>query len=444
MATDRYIAALEISSSKVIGAVGAIGKSGQLEIIAVKQEKSIDSVRYGQIQNLEETSNMIYYVLESLERHPAISPREITGVYVGLSGRSLRSIEKEVSINLPDETEITDNIIERLKAKALEADIDSSLEIIDAIPRIYYVGSKSNDTHRPRGMMGHSISAIYDLIVGRQSIQNNLRRVVRDKLELDIKGIVVTPIALGNLVLNEHDKKLGCMLVDIGAETTCVTIYTRGNLVYYATLPMGGRNITFDLKALDVIEDKAEEIKINFGNAIAPAVQSSEKVGDHKMSKISNYVVARAEEIVTNIAEQIRYAGLTEKDIPEGIILCGGGAKLNGMMDLIAKFTGLKVRMAAYPSASPIRLSDLNAQSMECLQLTAIMYEGSKRSDDDCLQLPSAPEPEGIPAENSSTQTRPEPEEQHRKKKGFFSSLGDTLGRIFTPIGEDDEGDELS
>ena len=438
MATDRYIAALEISSSKVIGAVGAIGKSGQLEILAVEQEKSTDSVRYGQIQNIEETSNLINYVLERLERRHSISPREITGVFVGLSGRSIRSIEKKVTLALQDDTEITDDILERLKAKALEADIDSSLEIIDAVPRIFVVGR--NETHRPKGRMGNSISAIYDLIVARPAIRNNLRKVVCDKLGLDIKGIVVTPIATGDLLLNEHEKKLGCMLVDIGAETTSVTIYTLGNLVYYATLPLGGRNITIDLKALNVIEDKAEELKVTFGNAIAPATPSQEMVGPHKLSKISNYVVARAEEMVANIVEQIRYAGLSEKDLPEGIVLCGGGARLNGMVELIEKFTGLKVRMASFPGH--IRMSDPNATGMECLQVAAIMSEGSLRPDIECLQIPSDPAQEPDPAVAAGPQ--PAPEETRRKKKGFFSSIGDTLGRIFTPIGEDDEGDELS
>ncbi len=440
MATDRYIAALEISSSKVIGAVGAVGKSGQLEILAVEQEKSTDSVRYGHIQNIEETSNLINYVLERLERRPGIAPREITGVYVGLSGRSLRNIEKEVSLTLPDDTEITDNIIERLKTKALEADIENSLEIIDAVPRIFTVGR--TETHRPKGMMGNHISAIYDLIVGRPSIQNNLRRVVIDKLGLDIKGTVVTPIATANLVLNEHEKKLGCMLVDIGAETTSITIFTRGNMVYYTTLPLGGRNITLDLKALNVIEDKAEELKVTFGNALSPNIPSQEMVGPHKLSTISNYVVARAEEIVANIVEQVRYAGLTEKDIPEGIIVCGGGARLNGMVDLIGKFSGLKVRMATFPGF--IRMSDPNGQGIESIQMAAIMYEGSKKDGEDCLQIPAAPEPEPS-VEETPQPVDPQPKTGRNKKTGggFFNRIGTTLGRIFTPIGEEDDGDEL-
>ena len=438
MATDRYIAALEISSSKVIGAVGAVGKSGQLEILAIEQEKNTDSVRYGQIQNIEETYNHIICVLERLERRPNISPREITGVYVGISGRSLRSIRKDVSLSLPDDTDITDSILERLKRGAMEADIESSLEIVDAIPRIFTVGK--DETHRPKGRMGNNISAIYDLIVARPIIQSNLKRVVKDRLDLDIKGIVVTPLATGEIALNEHEKKLGCMLVDIGAETTTVTIYTRGNLVYFATLPFGGRNITFDLMELNELEDKAEEFKINFGNAIAPTVPSQVKVGNHKQSDISNYVVARSEEIVANLVEQIKYAGLTEKDIPEGIVLCGGGSRLNGMTELIGKFTGLKVRMATLPHY--IRMSDSNGLSMESLQVAAIMHEASKNADEDCLQIPPAPEPEK-PEEEPKPAPKPNPKPKP-DKPGFFGRIGNTLGRIFTPIGEDDEGDELT
>lgn len=441
MATDRYIAALEISSSKVIGAIGVIGKSGQLEILAVEQEKSTDAVRYGQIQNIEDTSVRINYVLERLERRPGIAPREINGVYAGLSGRSLRSIEKEVNLSLPDDTEITDLILERLKKKALDADLDTSLEVVDAVPRIYTVGR--TETQRPKGMMSNHITAIYDLIVARPIIRSNLKRVI-DRLDLDLKGIVVTPIATGDMVLNEHEKNLGCMLVDIGAETTSVTIYTKGHLVYYATLPLGGRNITLDLKSLNILEEKAEELKVTFGHAIAPVTPSQETVGPHKLSQISQYVVARAEEIAANIVEQVRYAKLTEKDIPEGVVLCGGGARLNGMVELIEKFSGMKVRMASYPST--IRMSDPNGHGTESLQVAAILYEGSKHPDDEgCLQIPAAPEPE--PPMDPDPQPEPtqhKPDGGKKPKQNVFTRWGNALGRFFTPLGDDDDGDELT
>ncbi len=440
MATDKYIAALEISSSKVIGAVGAVGKSGQLEILAIEQEKGADSVRYGQIQNIGDTYNKIDYVLERLRRRPNIAPKEIIGVYVGISGRSLRNIRKDVTLALPDDTDITDDIIERLKRSAMEADLDSSLEIVDAIPRYFTVGK--TETQRPKGMMSNNISAVYDLIVARPIIQSNIKRVVKDRLDLDIRGIVITPLATGEIALNEHEKKLGCMLVDMGAETTTVTIYSRGNLVYFATLPFGGRNITLDLMELNELEDKAEELKINSGNAMSTSVLSQLKVGNHKQSEINNYVVARSEEIVANIVEQIKYAGLTEKDIPEGIVLCGGGARLNGMMELIGKFTGLKVRMANLPHY--IRMTDINGQSMESLQIAAIIYAASKTAEDDCLQIPAPPEPEEEPEEKIEKIEETRDKKTKPKKPGIFGGIVKKMGEWFTPIGEDDDGDELT
>lgn len=438
MKKETYIAALEISSSKVIGAIAVAGTSGQLQIIAAEQEKSIDTVRYGQIQNTEETYELTNYVLERLERRPNISPREIAGVYVGISGRSLRSISIDVAISLPEDTEITEDIVRRLKAQALDADIDNSLEIIDAIPRVFRIGK--SESQRPIGRIANGIAATYDLIVARPALQNNLKRVIIDKLGLQLKGIVVTPLAIGKTVLTEQEKKLGCMLVDLGAETTTVTIYNRGNLVYFATLPLGGRNITRDLTSLNELEEKAEEFKLTFGNAIAPATPSQVQVGRHKQSQISNIVVARSEEIVANIVEQVHYAGLTEKDIPEGIILCGGGARLNGIMELIGKFSGVKVRMASLPSF--IKVEDPRSQGFEMLQVASILYAGAEKADPECLVSPelqtSTDTPE-IPAA-----AVPDPEPIKPKKPSFFSKIGNTLGKMFTPIGDDDEGDELN
>ncbi len=137
MSEERYIAAIEISSSKIIGAVGRVHSSGQVDIIAVEQEKSSESVRYGIIQNLEETSTRLARVLERLERKPAVSPRKIRSVFVGLSGRSLRSIPTTVRLNLPDDSEITDEILARLRSDALDAAIENTLEVVDAVPRKY-------------------------------------------------------------------------------------------------------------------------------------------------------------------------------------------------------------------------------------------------------------------------------------------------------------------
>ena len=140
MSEERYIAAIEISSSKVIGVVGRAHPGGQVDIIAVEQEKSIEGVRYGIIQTLADTSRRRARILEKMERRSSVAPRKIKSLFVGLSGRSLRSIPTTVKLNLPDETEITDDILERLRKDANAAAIDNTLEIVDVEPRRYRIG----------------------------------------------------------------------------------------------------------------------------------------------------------------------------------------------------------------------------------------------------------------------------------------------------------------
>lgn len=292
--SDRYIAAIEISSSKIIGAVGRISSDGELNVIALEQEqqKGEEAVRYGIIHNLEETSMRIARIIANLERKPELGHRKIKGAFVGLSGRSVKSIPTNVSINLARDTEITTEILNRLKGDALRTAIDPSLEIVDAVPRTYRVGN--TDTISPKGIVGNSISATFDLIVCRPELKRNITRTIVEKLNLRIEGFIVTALAAAHLILTPDEKRLGCMLVDMGAETTTVTIHKNGCMRYFATIPMGGRNITRDITSLNMLEEKAEETKITSGNAIAPDIPSTLNINGIKHSDISNLIVARA------------------------------------------------------------------------------------------------------------------------------------------------------
>lgn len=437
MNEERYVAAIEISSSKIVMAVGKTRAGGRLDIIASEQEKCVEAVRYGIIQNLEETYLRINRLKEKLERRPAISPLKIEEVYVGMSARSLRSIRTEVSINLAEDTEITDDIIERLRMQALDSAIDSSLEVVDAVPRTYCVGRI--ETLSPKGNIGNSISGVFDLIVCRPEVKRNLVKVLQEKSGLKIAGIVVTALSTGQLILSSEEKRLGCMLVDMGAETTTVTIYKNGHMNYYATLPLGGRNITRDITSLNILEERAEEIKITSGNAIPRENVSSINYNGVRDSDVSNYIVARSEEIVANILEQIAYCKLKENDLPGGIICIGGGSKLNGILDLLASESGLPVKRGQIPDY--VKLEDTGSSSLEMIEVASVLYTGAMSGDVDCLKEPRQEElpvtgtgnPEELPEE-----TPRERAERREKKNRIFSKLKDRISGMFRSDFDDD------
>lgn len=438
MSEERNIAAIEISSSKIMAAVGRTCGDGRLEVVAIEQEKAVDATRYGIIANLEETSVRAARIIDRLEQRTGVAPLRIKGVFVGLSGRSLRSIPTEVSLSLPDDTEISDDIISRLRADAMRASVDSTLEVIDAVPREFKVGKTV--THSPKGMVGNFIQATFDLIVCRQELKRNLTRTVADKLGLRIEGFVVTALATAHLILTSDEKRLGCMLVDMGAETTTVSIYCKGSLRYFATLPLGGRNITRDITSLTVLEENAEDIKKTSGNAISCETASSVNVNGLKQSDVSNLVVARSEEIVANIIEQIEYAGLKDKDLSGGIICIGGGARLQGMTDLLAQQSTMPVRRGKLPSY--VTIDEMRNSGMDCEQVVSVMYAGATLCDTECLEEPERAElpATGVPAEPTVSDSK-DYNDAPRKKGAMMDKFKKRLASMFG--GEPTDNSEL-
>ena len=440
---ERYIAAIEISSSKVIGAIGKTDGQGRLEVIAVHRETGIEAVRHGVIHNLEETSMRINNTLKRLQEYKAIAPRKVSGVFVGLSGRSMRSIQVRTSVSLQEDSEITDEVLERLRRQALNSDIDSSLEIIDAVPRIYKIGK--SETLSPKGMVGNDISAVFDLIVCRPELTRNLTRTVSEKLHLRIEGMIVTALATGALIPNRDEKRLGCVLVDMGAETTTVSIYKNGSLYYLSTIPLGGRNITRDLTSLNMLEERAEDIKITTGVAVPRASSPSGMKGGVPVAEINNYVQARAGEIVANIVEQIDYAGLKSTDLPGGMIVIGGASRLNQMEQLLHDESNLKVRRGKLPEY--VEVLDPKAQQTELMEVVSILYAGATHSSANCLEIPAE---QGLPSngeasddDNDEYEDERERRRKQRKKNDNqrVSWLKDRLSRLF--VSDEDNSDSL-
>ena len=377
----RYIVAFEIGSSKIRGAVGVVDNSGVVDVIAVEEEKLTDRVRYGCIQNVD-VANAIDTVVERLQAYPAVEPRTITGVYVGLGGRSLTSTMVDVSMQLPVETEITEPIITELKKRAA-ATTDSDRDTVDVVPVRFTVDNKTQTS--PVGTFGQSLSARATVLSCSPQIKRILRRVITDRLGLNINGYITRPLAEAAMVLTEDERRLGCMFVDFGAETTTVSVYRGGAPVYVATLPIGSRNITLDLIALNYIEERAEEIKKVSGNALAvdAARRGKGYAEGIDYTDINNYVHARADEIVANIIAQIEYAGVTAADLPGGIVIVGGGARLRGFNELLQQQSKLPVRQGA-PSAS-VRITDGSIHGTEMVDVISVLVAASRMPEAECL-----------------------------------------------------------
>ena len=430
MEQNQYIVALEIGSSKIVGALAEKKPSGILTLTRLVEEKMTNCVRYGTVLNVENVKSGILRILKDIE--DSVDGR-VTQVYVGIGGRSIHSEVSEVNRSLDATKPITDEIIENILRDASRNTV-KNYETIDVVPRAIYVDK--NETQTPVGQIGSSIKFKINLIVAKPIVKMNLTRVMNMNYGTTVKQYFVTPLATSEYVLSDSERSLGCMLVDIGAETSTVTIYKGGSLVYLSTLPLGGRNITRDImNGCSVLEETAERVKQNIKNPLDPKHIESFVIEGVTSSEAASYISARTDEIIANIDKQLDYAELTKQDI-RSIILTGGGSQLQGLAQRMEEKTGINVTMAQPPKDLNIRDSRYNRP--EYINVLALVSKAADeiKYGESCLERNNYDAPIIEPKAEE-----PKPEEKKAKKdksnKGR-NLLGKFKNKISELIREDD------
>jgi len=378
---QKYLIALEVGSSKIRGALGVVDHQGILTVKAIEEERLVDSVRHGCVCNVGEVAASVSSILQRLENREG--GRHITGVYVALGGRSMLSSPCRVERRMSADTVINSDHLRQIYEEARSTALNER-DVIEAVPAEFFIDNTK--IAKPNGAIGREIEALYNLVSCRTKLRRNLNHTLEKSLNLDVKGYVVRQLAEAALVIQQQERQLGCVLVDFGAETTTVSIYKEGYLCYLATLPMGSRNITRDITSLSYLEETAERLKIAGGDASTSPDSVSTMPGDGTdYTRINELVSARTGEIIANIEEQIKLAGMTSRNLPAGFIVVGGGAKLRGFNKRLASMTHMEVR-TGLPS-SHVRIIDNRIQPGDAIDVISILAAvAANKNASDCFE----------------------------------------------------------
>ncbi len=420
MGKNQYIVAFEIGSSKIVGAIAEKTAAG-VQVRCLEREKLSNCVRYGGIQNPDMVKSSINRIITRLEN--AIDG-VIKKVYVGVSGRSVHSVEVESEHGIDSSRPITEDMIKSY-IREMTRNPQKGYEIIDIVPRVIKVDNK--ETTNPVGQFGSKISISVNLIVAKDMVKQNLDR----SIGMLNKEYVITPLAVAKEVLTESERSLGCMLVDMGAETTTVSIYKNNALCYLNTLPLGGLNLTKDMAmGLSVVEDEAESIKLNLNSPLDPNADNIE-VGGVKSTDAASFISARMGEMIANINEQVAYAKLTTLDV-KSIVIVGGGAQLKGLPEKMEEDMKVKVRRGEYPI--DVVITDHHVNRPEYIEILSLLSRSAKRmkAGESCVErmeyvdgpeLRGGVEPEPTPAPEPAPKAEDNNAGAKKKKGGFFDKL---------------------
>lgn len=376
--TKDFIVAIELGSSKLTGIAGTKNLDGSITVLSIVKEDSASCIRKGVVYNIDKTVQALTSIVNKLETN---LKTKIAKVYVGVGGQSIRSVRNVIVKDLPADTLVTQNMVnELMDANRTMTYLDQ--EILDAATQEYKVDNQFQLD--PVGIQCSRLEGNFLNILWRKAFYRNLNKCF-DNAGIAIAEMYLAPLALADSVLTEAERRSGCVLVDLGADTTTVSVYAKNILRHLAVIPLGSNNITKDIASLQMEEQDAENMKLKYACAFTDnddidntqmlPIDAERTVESRKFIEI---VEGRVQEIIENVWYQVPNEYVDK--LLGGIILTGGGSNLKDIERALAKFTHIeKVRTAKFVTPTINSNSeDITAHDATMNTLLGLLVKGDE------------------------------------------------------------------
>ena len=355
---EQLLVSLDIGTYKVATIVALVDESGDIDIIGIGTSQC-HGLKKGVVVDIEST---VQSIQRSVQEAELMAGCEISSVSVGVAGTHIRSMNSHGIVGIKDK-EVAQSDIDRVIEAAGAVAIPADQRVLHVIPQEYLI-DHHDGIRQPLGMSGVRLEANVHIVTCADSaIQNITKCIVRCGLEVD--SIILQQLASGYAVLTEDEKELGVCMVDIGAGTTGISVYTGGAIRHTAIIPIAGDHVTNDIaQAFRTPTQSAEEIKVRFGCAISQMVGLDEtfevmSVSDRKAmpmnrQRLADVIQPRYEEILSLVINEIRRGGY-EESIRAGVVLSGGASRMEGVTELAEEIFHAPVRLGVPNNVSGLQ-----------------------------------------------------------------------------------------
>ncbi|HEX7812753.1 MAG TPA: cell division protein FtsA [Burkholderiales bacterium] len=344
----NLIVGLDIGTSKIAAIVAEMKPEGGFEVIGMGSAPS-RGLKKGVVVNIESTVNAIQRALEEAE---LMADCKIRDVWTGIAGSHIRSFNSHGMVAIKDR-EVAQTDVDRVVETAKAIPIPTDQQILHVLNQEFVIDGQE-DVREPLGMSGVRLEVKVHIVTGAVSAAQNIMKCVR-RCGLEVNDLILQPLASAMAVLSEDEKDLGVCLVDIGGGTSDIAVFTQGAIRHTAVIPIAGDQITNDIAmALRTPTKEAEEIKRRYGCALRELSDPQEMVevpgvgerGTKKMSRqtLAEVIEPRVEELYSLVQAELRRSGFEEL-LSSGIVITGGSAAMQGMVELGEEVFHMPVRL---------------------------------------------------------------------------------------------------
>ena len=349
MSKENLLVGLDIGTTKVCAIVAQMEK-GEPKVLGLGSAPS-QGLKRGVVVNLDLTVASISKAIQDAELMEGL---KIKRVYAGIAGDHIRSLNSRGVVAISNsENEIKNKDIQRVLEAAKSVAIPQEREIIHVLPQEFRVDDQSG-IKDPRGMCGLRLEAEVHIVTGGSTSAQNIYKAIW-QAGWEVEELVLESLASSYSVMSPEEKELGAVVIDLGGGTTDLAIFYDGSIRHTAVIGLGGSSVTNDIAiGLRTPVEQAEILKKNYGCALSNLVDANEiinvpGVGGRPPKEVSRTVLAsiiepRMEEILSLAQREVKRTNLGQL-LAAGVILTGGGALLEGSVELAEQIFDMPARL---------------------------------------------------------------------------------------------------
>lgn len=349
----NIVAALDIGTTKVAVVIARKTEDGSVDVIGFGHQPSNQLLSKGVIVNIEATVNAIRKAVEEAEVMAGVEVEELVTSIAGGQVEGMNTSAVVAIAGRPGESEITIEDVDRAVHAAQSVSLAPNREILHVMAQEYRVDDQEGIMDAV-GMIGTRLEARVHIVTCNKAATANIRKAV-ELAGYRVASLHLQPVAAAEAVLNDDEKELGALVIDIGGGTTDVIVILQNAVWYTHILPLGGNHVTQDIAyGLRTPRMQAEILKKQFGSALADQVPDEDVisvpiVGDQEPERrprkeLANIIEPRMEEIFSLARKKLEESGHYDK-CGAGAVLTGGGAQLEGASQLAKRVLNLPVRV---------------------------------------------------------------------------------------------------
>ena len=376
MANEQICVGLEIGTTKICVIVAESRSDDQISILGVGETPS-RGVRKGEIVDMATVTECVREAIVDAEEKTNV---EIGNVWVAITGAHLRSFNNRGTHTLPHAGQIQPEDLDMVQANAKEVALPPPNTFLHTILQAYHLDGNRNVID-PLDSEGMQLEADFHIVHGiKTRITNHLRCV--EALNLEIEDVVLSSLASAQVVVTQHQKDLGVLVIDIGGGTTDYLIYNDGAVRHSGVLAIGGDHITNDISVgLKLPIARAEMLKIQEGSATGPADSEGGVITlkndpgflgcDIDRRSLDTIIHCRVKEIFELVRADIESAGGEMLGLlGAGVMITGGCAKLRGVAGVASEVFDQAVQVSTARNVSGALQTFENPQYSTAIGLT--------------------------------------------------------------------------